>query len=139
MRTVFSSAAGAEYLRQIRGAEGAAAGDLLTGALYGVVSAPNGVVGVDAGDRALVAVALLLAEGSPDVVDDAPDPDGLRAYLDGLDTELTPARIVAARGALNRLLVPADNDWHDAHEAAGTLAGAQADVRRLAELLADAG
>ena len=72
------------------------------------------------------------------MVDDAPDPDGLRAYLADLDTELTPARITAAQGVLGRLLVPAANAWYDAHDAAGTLAAARQDVRVLVDMLADA-
>ncbi len=104
------------FLDEVREAPGAKAGDLLTGALYGVLSA-DGEVSVDAADRALVAVTLLLVERAPEVVDDAPDPDGLRAYLADLDTELTPARITAARGVLGRLLVPSANAWYDAHDA----------------------
>jgi|SRR6185312_3878470 len=138
MQMVFASSAGTSFLDDVLAAPGAESGDLLTGALYGVLSA-DGEVGVDPADRALMAVTLLLVERAPQVVDDAPDPGGLRAYLEELDTELTPARITAARGVLGRLLVPAANGWHDAHEAAGTLAAAQQDVRTLAELLVDAG
>jgi len=137
MQTVFSGPAGPRFLDEVREVPGAKAGDLLTAALYRVLSA-DGEVSADAADRALVAVMLLLVEQAPEVVDDAPDPDGLRAYLADLDTELTPARITAAQGVLGRLLVPSANAWSDAHERAGTLAAAQQDVRSLAELLADA-
>src|SRR6478735_6424107 len=116
MQTVFSGPAGPRFLDEVREAPGAKAGDLLTAALYRVLSA-DGEVSADAADRALVAVMLLLAD---------------------LDTELTPARITAAQGVLGRLLVPSANAWSDAHERAGTLAAAQQDVRSLAELLADA-
>jgi hypothetical protein len=137
MQTVFSSTAAARFLDELRNAGGATAGDLITGAVYRVLST-DGEVAVDAADRALVAVTLLAVERAPEVLDGAPDPDGLRDYLADLDTELTPARITAAQGVLGRLLVPAANAWYDAHNAAGTLPAAQQDVRRLVELLADA-
>ena len=43
MQTVFSSSAGSSFLAEVRTTPGARAGDLLTGALYGVLSADGEV------------------------------------------------------------------------------------------------
>lgn len=139
LQTVFVGPAVPESLAAFRAAKGAEAGDLLTGALRGVLAPENGQVSAAAGDRAALAVTLLLTESAPTVLEGAPDSTGLRAYLEHLDTELTPARRTAAQGVLARLLVPGDNAWLAAHEEAGTVQAARADLATLAELLADAG
>ena len=108
--TLFHTAAATDFLATLRDSPATGAGDLLAGALRVVVQGRGELAADDAG-RALVAIALLVAERDPSVLDDVPEADGLREWLADLDTELTPARRQAAEAVLRRVALPDDNAW----------------------------
>lgn len=114
------------------------AGDRLSMAMLGVTR-PGSALPPDEVDAALAAIALLLSEFEPAVLDGAPDEQKLRRWLHEVDTEFTPGRKLAAAAALGRIELDLENEWQDAHRAAGDRDAAMAAVRRLRELLADAG
>ena len=114
------------------------AGDRLSMAMLGVTR-PGSALPPDEVDTALAAIALLLAEYEPAVLDGAPDEDKLRNWLRELDTEFTPGRKLAAAAALGRIELDLENEWQDAHRAAGDRDAAMRAVGRLRDLLADAG
>lgn len=114
------------------------AGDRLSMAMLGVTR-PGSALPPDEVDTALAAIALLLAEFEPSVLDGAPDEQRLRRWLHEVDTEFTPGRKLAANAALTRIDLDLENEWLDAHRAAGDRDQALAAVQRLRNLLTDAG
>ena len=89
-------------------------------------------------EAAIAAIALLLTEYEPSLLDGAADEVALRAWLHDVDTELTPGRRLAATAALARIELGLNNEWYDAQLQAGTLPSALAMLRRLRDGLADA-
>lgn len=114
------------------------AGDRLSMAMLGVTR-PGSALPPEEVDAALAAIALLMAEYEPALLDGAPDEESLRRWLADVDTEFTPGRKLAAAAALGRIELDLENEWQDAHRAAGDRDAAMAAVLRLRNLLADAG
>ena len=92
-------------------------GDRLSTVIRAVTTAGS-TLPPDQVEAAIAAIALLLTEYEPSLLDGAADEAALRAWLHDVDTELTPgppARRVARRwpGSNSNL----DNEWYDAHAA----------------------
>lgn len=132
------TAGAADLLADLEKTTDGRAGDRLSKAMLGVTR-PGSDLPTDEVDAALAAIALLMAEFEPAVLDGAPDEQRLRQWLHDVDTEFTPGRKLAATAALTRIDLDLENQWQDAHRAAGDRDAALAAVRRLRELLADAG
>lgn len=126
----------AEFVAALLLVDHSAASSSVTAALRSVEEAGDTLTGKEA-DEGRVAVALLLAEQQPSVLDGAPDEDKLRGYLRDLDTELTPARRTLAEGVLRRITLPAANDWYAGWTDPDRRAAALASVQQLADLLED--
>lgn len=92
------------------GGAGTTASEVLTAALR-AVNETGDVLDTVEGWRGIAAVALLLSEAAPSVLDGAPRSDELRQYLARWDTELTPARRTLCSAVLRRLGLQAENEW----------------------------
>jgi hypothetical protein len=112
-------------------------GDRLSSTIRAVTTAGS-TLPSDQVDAAIAAIALLLTDYEPGLLDGAQDEQGLRAWLHNVDTDLTPGRWLAASAALARIELNLDNEWYAAHVEAGTLQPALDSVRRLRDGLADA-
>ena len=124
------------FVAELRAAKPTAVGDAISAALRAVAQAEQPIT-EQQGSRVLVALALLLSPFEPEVLDGAPDEAGLGSWFGDLEIELNPARRQIAGAALDRLLLPADNGWYDAADAAGDPERALAGVHRLRDALAD--
>ncbi|GAA2004300.1 hypothetical protein JL107_18425 [Nakamurella flavida] len=133
---LFDSPAVTEYLAALRDSPALGAGELMGAALRAVAQG-SGVLTADDARRGLATVALLLAERTPAVLDDAPDPESLRTWLADLDTELTPARRQASEAVLRRVALPLDNAWFT-DTGQDPTGPTPAVVSRMQDLLADA-
>lgn len=129
--------AGRALLTRLRSTTDGRTGDQLSAAIRAVTIAGSMLPPAEV-DAALTAITLLLVDYQPDLLDGAPDEGAVREWLRHVDTELTPGRRLAAEAALRRIEIELDNEWHDAHVAGGTAAGASTDLRRLRDALADA-
>lgn len=89
-------------------------------------------------DAAIAAIALLLTEYDPALLDGAVDEHALRGWLHHVDTDLTPGRLLAASATLSRIELNLDNEWYLAQQRAGTLPAALRALHRLRDGLADA-
>lgn len=133
----FDNDAAGEFLSGLRAAPPTSVGDAVSGALRAVAQA-EAPLPVEDVQRALAAVALLLADADPQVLDGAADADEVLTWFTGLEVELNPARRQIAEGTLDRILLPQDNAWYDSVSAADDGgAEALAGVHRLRDLLAD--
>jgi hypothetical protein len=92
---------------------------------------------VDEVDAAIAAIALLLTEHDPTLLDGAADEEALRRWLRNVDTELTPGRHLAASAALARIELNLDNTWYQAQQQAGRLPAALLGLHRLRDRLND--
>lgn len=127
-----------EFVDTLLRADPEGASDLLTKALKSVTDgAATGILSAGEAARGQVAVAILLAEERPSLLDGAPQQEQLREYLHDLDTELTPARRILCRAVVSRLAVSQENEWLDGLPDDAARAAAQALLDRLAGLLAD--
>lgn len=133
-----ATAGAADLLADLEKTTDGRAGDRLSMAMLGVTR-PGSALPPAEVDAALAAIALLMAEFEPSVLDGAPDEQRLRQWLREVDTEFTPGRKLAATAALTRIELDLENEWQDAHRTAGDRDAAMAAVRRLRDLLADAG
>lgn len=133
---IFRSTQAQEFVGSLLQADPAGASDLLTKALKSVAETGDTL---DAGEaeRGQVAVAVLLAEERPSVLDGASQEQRLRAYLHDLDTELTPARRILCRAVVSRMAVSEENEWLDGLPDDASRAAARALLDLLAGLLAD--
>lgn len=132
----FDPAGARALLADLRSITDGRMGDRLSESIRSVVRAGSRRTS-DEVERAIAAIALLLAEHSPELLDGAPDEEGLRRWLAQADTELTPGRRLAATGALTRISLGGDNEWYDAQGAGGSLAAALESVRHLRHKLVD--
>ncbi len=130
------SEAAARLLVDLRQATDGRTGDRLSGAIRAVTQSGSNLP-ADQVDAAIAAIALLLTDYDPALLDGAQDETGLRAWLHNVDTDLTPGRALAASAALVRIELNLDNEWYSAHLQAGTLKPALAAVHRLRDGLAD--
>jgi len=112
-------------------------GDHLSTAIRAITSSASSLP-VDQVDAAIAAIALLLAERAPELLDGAADEPRLRAWIQHVDTELTPGRRLAANGALVRIELGLDNEWFEGRRAEGTLTSALRSLHTLRDELADA-
>jgi len=112
-------------------------GDHLSTAIRAVTSSASSL-GVDQVDAAIAAIALLLVERAPELLDGAADERRLRDWIQHVDTELTPGRRLAANGALVRIELGLDNEWFEARRGDGTLTRSLRSLRTLQDELADA-
>jgi hypothetical protein len=112
-------------------------GDRLSAAIRAVTTAGS-TLPPEQVDSAIAAIALLLTEYDPALLDGAVDEQALREWLHDVDTDLTPGRRLAAAAALARIEIDLDNEWYDAHVRAGTLRAALTSLHRLRDGLADA-
>lgn len=126
----------AQFVNSLLSVDHAAASNSVTAALRSVEEAGDTLSG-KAADEGRVAVALLLAEQQPSVLDEAPEQDRLRGYLRDLDTELTPSRRTLAEAVLNRIVLSEANDWYAGWTDPEQRNAAVASVRQLADLLED--
>ena len=133
---IFSNDDAQSFVRDLRAAAPTAVGDRISAALRAVAQA-EGSLTVAAVRGALAALALVLSEFDPTVLDDAPDSEGLAAWFANLEIELNPARRQVAAGAINRIVLAEDNEWIQFWTGTGQLAEALAPVYRLRDLLAD--
>ncbi len=134
---IFDNDAAAEFVAGLRSGPPTSVGDTVSGALRTIAQA-EAPLSVQDVQRALAALALLLAEADPGVVDGAADADAVRTWFAGLEIELNPARRQIAEGTLDRILLPVDNGWYDSSSAADDGgAAALAAVHHLRDLLAD--
>ena len=131
------TAAGQALLTRLRQSTDGRTGDQLSTAIRAVTTAGS-TLPVAVVDAALAAITLLLADFQPALLDGAADEPALRSWLRQVDTELTPGRRMAAEAALTRVEIDLDNQWYDAHLAAGTVRPALDEVHRLRNALADA-
>lgn len=131
------TAAAADLLSELRRTTDGRTGDRLSAAIRAVTTAGS-TLPPDQVDAAIAAIALLLAEYEPGLLDDAADESALREWLHDVDTELTPGRRLAASAALARIEVELNNEWYDAQLQAGTLPAAIVTLHRLRNGLADA-
>lgn len=92
------------------GGTGTTASEVLTAALR-AVNETGDVLDTGEGWRGIAAVALLLSEAAPRLLDGAPRSEELRRYLARWDTELTPARRTLCTAVLRRLGLQAENEW----------------------------
>jgi len=112
-------------------------GDHLSTAIRAVTSSASSLA-VDQVDAAIAAIALLLVERAPELLDGAADERRLRDWIQHVDTELTPGRRLAANGALVRIELGLDNEWFEARRGDGTLTRSLRSLRTLQDELADA-
>ena len=112
-------------------------GDHLSTAIRVVTSSASSL-GVEQVDAAIAAIALLLAERAPELLDGAADEARLRSWIQHVATELTPGRRLAANGALARIELGLDNEWFEARRTDGTLNSALRSLHTLRDELADA-
>ena len=112
-------------------------GDHLSAAIRAITSSASSLP-VDQVDAAIAAIALLLAERAPELLDGAADEPRLRAWIQHVDTELTPGRRLAVNGALVRIELGLDNEWFEGRRAEGTLTSALRSLHTLRDELADA-
>ena len=131
------SDAAATLLVELRRTTDGRTGDRLSTAIRAVTTAGS-TLPPDQVDAAIAAIALLLTEYEPSLLDGATDEAALRGWLHDVDTELTPGRRLAATAALARIELAMNNEWFDAHQRAGSLPGAIATLHRLRDGLADA-
>lgn len=133
---IFRGTHAQEFVDSLLQADPAGASDRLTKALLAVSETGDAL---DAGEaeRGQVAVAVLLAEERPSLLDGAPQQQQLREYLHGLDTELTPARRILCRAVVARMAVTEENEWLDGLPDDAARAASLALLDRLAGLLAD--
>ena len=124
-------------LIELRQATDGRTGDRLSEAIRAVTEAGS-TLPAEQVDTAIAAIALLLTEYEPSLLDGAIDEQALRGWLHTVDTELTPGRRLAASAALARIELGLDNEWFVAHERAGTLQASLRALRRLRDGLADA-
>jgi len=125
-----------EFVAKLIGLPHAGASDLIIGVLRRVEESGE-VLDATEADQGRVAVALLLAEQAPSVLDGAPTLERLRSFLADLDTELTPARRTLCNGVVRRILLPDANEWYAGWPSEELRQSALASVRQLADLLAD--
>ncbi len=127
----------AAFVADLRKAEPTAVGDEISAALRAVAQAEQPVT-IGQVRRAVAALALLLSSFDQAILDGVPDAPQLRSWFQNLEIELNPARRQVAGAAIERILLPADNEWYDgpADRADGT-AGVVG-VHRLRAVLADA-
>ncbi|MEP6561672.1 MAG: hypothetical protein ABJD68_11460 [Nakamurella sp.] len=130
--------AAANLLADLRQATDGRTGDRLSGAIRAVTKAGS-TLPTDEVETAIAAIALLLAEYQPGLLDGAADEAGLRSWLSDVDTELTPGRKLAASAAIGRIALGLKNEWYDAQVEAGTLVAALTSLFRLRDALTDIG
>lgn len=118
------------------GSKGTTASEVLTTALR-AVNETGDVLDDREGWRGAAAVALLLSEAAPSLLDGAPRSDELRQYLARWDTELTPARRTLCAAVLRRLGLPAENEWFTAVTRQAGETGVPALLVSLEGILAD--
>jgi hypothetical protein len=134
---IFDNDAAGKFVSDLRAAPPTSVGDAVSGALRTVAQA-EAPLSVEDVQRALAALALLLAQADPGVIEGAPDADGVRSWFADLEIELNPARRQIAEGTVDRILLPEDNGWYYLQSAADDGgAAALAGVHRLRDLLAD--
>lgn len=134
---IFDNDAAGKLVADLRAAPPTSVGDAVSGALRTVAQAEQPLA-VDDVRRALAALALLLGEAEPGLLDGLSDPDDVRRWFAGLEIELNPARRQIAEGTIDRILLPDDNGWYDAvTSSADSGAAALAGVHRLRDVLAD--
>jgi hypothetical protein len=133
-----AGAAAASLLTDLRKATDGRTGDRLSAAIRAVTKAGSTLPAAEV-ETAIAAIALLLAEYQPGLLDGAVDEQGLRAWLADVDTELTPGRKLAASAAIGRIALGLKNEWYDEHVDAGTLGAALTALFRLRDTLTDSG
>ena len=133
-----AGAAAASLLSDLRRATDGRTGDRLSIAIRAVTKAGSTLPPAEV-ETAIAAIALLLAEYQPGLLDGAVDEQGLRDWLADVDTELTPGRKLAASAAIGRIALGLKNEWYDAHVDAGTLGAALTALFRLRDALTDSG
>ena len=133
---IFDNDDAMDFVGDLRDAPPAEVGDRISAALRAAAQAEDGLTPSEVGS-ALVALALLLSEYQPDVLRSEPYAKDLPEWFAGLEIELNPARRQIATAALNRILLPEDNEWQDAIAESGNAAEALAPVLRLRDVLAD--
>jgi hypothetical protein len=133
-----AGAAAASLLTDLRKATDGRTGDRLSAAIRAVTKAGSTLPAAEV-ETAIAAIALLLAEYQPGLLDGAVDEQGLRAWLADVDTELTPGRKLAASAAIGRIALGLKNEWYDEHVDAGTLGAALTALFRLRDALTDSG
>jgi len=131
------SEAAAQLLVDLRRTTDGRTGDRLSGVIRAVTTSGSHLPS-DEVDAAIAAIALLLTDYDPALLDGAQDEQALRAWLHNVDTDLTPGRWLAASATLARIELNLDNEWYAAHEQAGTVTQALAAVHRLRDGLTDA-
>ncbi len=94
--------AAGSLLVELRRATDGRTGDRLSTAIRAVTTAGS-TLPPDQVEAAIAAIALLLTEYEPSLLDGAADEVALRAWLHDVDTELTPGRRLAATAALARI------------------------------------
>lgn len=132
---VFENEAADAFVAGLRKAPPTAVGDSISAALRAVAQAETPLTEQQV-QRALAALALLLSEFDPGVLDGAGDGE-LQTWFADLEIELNPARRQVAGAALDRILLPQDNGWFDGLDETRR-PDAVASVHRLRDLLADA-
>jgi hypothetical protein len=133
----FDTPAGRALVQDLLKAGDGRTGDHLSSAIRSVTSSASSLR-VDEVDAAIAAIALLLVERAPELLDGAADEPRLRDWIQHVDTELTPGRRLAANGALARIELGLDNEWFEARRSEGTLIGALRALHTLRDELADA-
>jgi hypothetical protein len=133
---IFQNDDALDFVGQLQKAAPTAVGDLISSAIRSVAQAEAPVTSHDV-DVALAAAALVLSEFDDDLLADAPDAAALKAWFIDLEIELNPARRQITLGAINRILLPQDNEWFDLRSESGDSAAALATVERLRDVLAD--
>lgn len=119
------------------GASGTTASEVLTAALRSV-NETGDVVQEAEGWQAIAAVALLLTESTPGLLDAAPHREDLLQYLQRWDTELTPARRTLCGAVLRRLELDVQNAWLTAVDGQFGSGSVHTMVEGLSSILADA-
>jgi hypothetical protein len=130
--------AAASLLTELRRSTDGRTGDRLSGAIRAVTKAGSTLPTAEV-EAAIAAIALLLAEYQPGLLDGAADETALRDWLADVDTELTPGRKLAASAAIGRIALGLNNQWYDAQVEAGTLGAALTSLFRLRDALTDSG
>jgi len=133
-----AGAAAASLLADLRKSTDGGTGDRLSAAIRAVTKAGSTLPTAEV-ESAIAAIALLLAEYQPALLDGAADEQGLRGWLANVDTELTPGRKLAASAAIGRIALGLNNHWYDEHVDAGTLGAALTALFRLRDALTDSG
>ncbi|NNG35899.1 hypothetical protein [Nakamurella aerolata] len=100
------------FARRLLAADRSQAAELINSGLRGATE-PGDTVDAGEAGNGIGAVAVIAADVYPQVLDGAPDTDQLRAKLQDMDTELTPARRVAGQAVLARVSLPQGNEWLD--------------------------